>query len=120
MMHTRALGVEWLAGLWEGEGCFTIASRGRSFRAVLRMHDLDTMEEVTRQMNALTSAPIRREVLAHVTIVKNQHKTCYQTQISGRRAFEFARVLYPYLMSRRRARLRELFERFGAGSLHEK
>jgi hypothetical protein len=86
----------WLAGLLEGEGCFTL-SRGEanSYPVIsLKLCDRDIVERAARQLGA---GEIRR-----IEPEREEWSVTYHTSIGGHRAAGWMRRLRP-LMGRRRA-----------------
>lgn len=93
----------WVAGVFEGEGCFSsgVCNRSRSFVARIAMTDADVVERV----HAILSLGILRWKPA----AKAHHKAQRTWAVSG---FEDVQAvmaaLWPWLGTRRRARVREI------------
>jgi hypothetical protein len=98
----------WLAGLFEGEGCFTIERNG-AIRAMIAMSDQDVIERV----HALFPGQYR------VDRLKNpRHKDRHWWRISGPPVIEFITLVRPWLGERRQARADELVASFSARLPH--
>lgn len=103
-------GIEWAAGLFEGEGCVTRwrsthASRYGTkeyigFRLAVHMTDLDVLEEFHRIAECGT---IHKRNKAGKEI-----KDSWVWQAQGEQAVTFAMRMSPYLFARRRARIMEV------------
>lgn len=96
----------WLAGLLEGEGCFSVSKKGKYAypKISLNMTDRDV---VLRASKLLQSTPPCR--------VKNKGgRDTYQTNITGSRALVMMRKLMPFMGTRRRARIKEIQTEVGA------
>lgn len=101
----------WLAGLLEGEGCFSICGNKKGYKGVpalvLGMTDLDIVERAGR---LLGKAPYRpTQVFSAGRRVRDSHRI----HIYGKAAVSWMRRLYPLLGHRRQARIRELLELTG-------
>lgn len=98
----------WLAGLLEGEGCFTfgnLSQSGSGFRhpaLVLDMTDKDTMEKAAAMFGTSVYT------LHTPTMKKNNGKPSFRTQVTGTRAVAWMMTLYPLMGSRRQERIREI------------
>lgn len=105
MIETKDL--FWLAGLLEGEGCFTVSDKYP--RIVLTMCDLDVMERANRLLrpfsDSLKNKPKR---------VQRQAETfrhpIYVISLSGARAAGWMMTLYDLMGHRRQARIREALQ----------
>ena len=89
----------WLAGLLEGEGCFSYR-RDRDIPTVeVKMTDLDVINRVARLMGrTVTPIPAQRE----------GYQPQYRARIQGEPARELMRRLQPHMGKRRAARIAEL------------
>ena len=89
--------IYWLAGLIEGEGCFSWQKKGGLF-IYLGMTDLDVLEYASllfdRKVYTIRRHPPRKPLGV--------------VRIAGSRAAGWMMTLYPLLGARRRARIREL------------
>jgi hypothetical protein len=98
----------WLAGLIEGEGCFTTSGKNKPTIPVLkiRMNDRDVIERAQRILTPLThrknSNPVR------LIPPYRRSQAAFITVISGRGAIGWMMTLYPLMGERRQARIREL------------
>lgn len=89
--------ISWLAGLLEGEGCFSPANGTVTISVGLA--DLDVMQRVCALFgNSTLYKPKRRSP---------KHKQLYYTSIHGKRAAAWMMTLYSLLGSRRRAKIVE-------------
>ncbi len=86
--------IAWLAGLLEGEGCFT--RNTSSPKIAVRMTDLDTIERVADLMDTKTISTYVRE---------GNRKTQYETTIYGQRAITIMKVVRPWMGLRRGNRI---------------
>src|ERR1017187_271001 len=95
---SRDLDIAWLAGLLEGEGCFsrkaprTVYERA-SIRVVLRMTDRDTVKK------AVSIFPTKNEVRPYPR--EHPHKTLYEFTWCGVDAEQVMRAISPYMCERR-------------------
>jgi hypothetical protein len=110
----------WLAGLWEGEGTFSIAydkSRDRkTYMAKIKMTDKDVMEYVASLLNKwypCVDNNAKRKQQQEKEIKVNgpyrgeaHHKDSYVVVLYGRRARLLANQLRPHLFSRRQAQIK--------------
>ena len=69
--------IAWLAGLFEGEGCMSIAKNGGT-RLTIRMTDLDIIQRV----DAMFPSTKMQIVVPQRTLAGNQPKTQYTWRIS--------------------------------------
>lgn len=106
--------VAWMAGLFEGEGCFEIAKNG-GVRATVRMTDLDVIE----RFDALL--PCGREI--GVVDPGHGYKTQYQWRVGPEKTRELITLVLPWLGERRAGRAREVLHhldtRLGTGGWHK-
>ena len=86
--------IKWLAGLLEGEGCFT--ARGKYPSVILKMKDHDVVKRAATLMKARTYKDNRGMLIATTSTAKNVYTLC-------------AAVL-PYMFSRRTQRIKEIME----------
>jgi hypothetical protein len=94
--------IYWLAGIWEGEGCFGLHG-GRHHKtpmayATLRMTDRDIIERVGRLIGKRT---------IQVT-VPDGHKVQYAVSVWSRKAVGLMMTLYALMGERRRKKMREI------------
>lgn len=90
--------VAWAAGLFEGEGSIHFAN-GVGTGVIIQMTDKDVLE----RMQELFGGKI-----AVAYEAKNNWKTCYRWTLGIKEGCEeFVKNIYPYLMSRRKARADE-------------
>jgi len=95
--------IVWLAGLLEGEGCFTTQrQRGKPYlKIIVVMTDRDVVEHVARLFG--TSVGEKKP--------KNGGKQLYGTTVAGAKARWLMERVYPWLGERRRVKIDELMER---------
>lgn len=104
-------GVEWAAGLFEGEGCFyphhRENGRVRAF-AVLSMTDEDSV----RSFHEIVGVGSIFGPYTDYRTVKDgaPRKPQWRWYATGSKAEAVARLLWPYLGIRRRGRIREMME----------
>jgi hypothetical protein len=91
----------WLAGLLEGEGCFSLR-KDRNFPVIdVKMTDLDVINRVAMLMGrAVTPIPARVD----------GWQVQYRARLQGEPARELMRALLPHMGQRRAARIKELLE----------
>jgi len=91
------LEIGWLAGLFEGEGCFSWDKRPAGLQGVCRvrlgMTDLDTVQRVVRLVPAFKRIYIRNRT--------PPHKRVYYITAHGDNAASFMRLLLPHMGDRR-------------------
>jgi len=90
--------LRWLAGLLDGEGSFQGTLGKRVYPSIkLAMTDRDIVQRVADVWETnVNGYPIP------------SGKVSYETRINGERAVDMMMQLYPYLASRRRAKIREV------------
>lgn len=104
--------VAWLAGLLEGEACFSLSNNGPKSRArwpnvrptlliSLSMVDQDVVERAALLMGGNGPTKQRR---AH-----DHWQDQWRTSVSAAKAEAVLQLVYPYLGERRRERVDELF-----------
>ncbi|MGH8897521.1 MAG: LAGLIDADG family homing endonuclease [Egibacteraceae bacterium] len=91
--------IYWLAGLLEGEGCFSTGGRRGHILVTLHMTDRDTMERAAMLLQATVGYRPRN---------KPPRKPSWYCTIKGYRAAAWMMTLYALLGARRQARIREL------------
>lgn len=99
-MNSKAL--TWLAGLLEGEGCFTVGyQNGRRYSyPVIQLSMVD--RDVIDRAAALMGNP------AVCSRVLKSGKTNYQIRVTGTKARELMTELKPLMGARRQARIQEV------------
>lgn len=100
----RPTDLAWLAGLLEGEGCFTgYTQRGGQFTAkvYVKMTDYDVVDRAAHLMGCKSVRP---------TKTKDGTKQAWETAIAGKKAGELMRSLQPHMGIRRQARIQELLD----------
>ena len=89
----------WLAGLLEGEGCFTF---NRTARVILGMTDRDVVERAAKLMKSSTLA---KRLLS-------SGKTFFSVALCGRRACDLMIAVLPYMGERRRVKIESLLRQW--------
>lgn len=88
--------VYWLAGLLEGEGCFSTSR----FCPIIALSMTD--EDVVSRATKLLGASYGRH------ICKKPRKDCFQVHLYGDKAIAWMMTLYPLMGKRRQERIREI------------
>lgn len=94
--------IAWLAGLLEGEGCFS--RRGNCITIQLYVSDRDVIEKAQAIIGAPSIGSRRPK--------NEKHKTCYYWTVSGPEAAAWMMTLYSLMGSRRQERIKELLTVF--------
>lgn len=109
--ETTRVEIAWLAGLLEGEGCFTFQKHGgsnrRQVRVGLKMTDQDVVaraRDIIRPKKAKLSTNRSRQ---------KGHKDSYEFKLYGKEAEEVMRAVRPFMGERRGARIDELLSMEG-------
>lgn len=107
MLDTKDL--YWLAGLIEGEGCFSFRSRKGARKRwprskdipciYIRMTDKDVIEKAAKLTNKKVYGPYKSKL---------GHKDSWSIEINGRFAIAWMMTLYPLLCQRRQNRIEEI------------
>lgn len=87
----------WLAGLWEGEGCFS--NRGGGISTQIRMTDKDVLEGMISILGGKIVAEVKKEP---------HHSTSYAVAYNGLNAALLMGILYPHLYERRRQSIEQI------------
>jgi hypothetical protein len=95
--------IAWLAGLLEGEGCFS--RRGNCITIQVYMTDLDVVERAATMLGAPS-------VGRRVDPLRPNDLPCYYCTVSGPSAAAWMMTLYCLMGDRRKARIRELLAIF--------
>ena len=100
--------IEWLVGLMEGEGCFSVAKSGSSGKYTtplmsLVMTDKDVLDKASHMMNA-----IGRRALTRCKRRLPSGKIAYQAQTTGLPATRIMMTLLPHMGKRRSAMIRSI------------
>lgn len=90
--------IYWLAGILEGEGCFTM--QPTSPRIQLKMCD----EDIIIKARSLMQEDSRIFIIP----AEGNRKTSYRISIHGIRAIEWMMTLYPLMGRRRKEKIREV------------
>lgn len=103
--------IAWLAGLLEGEGCFTWQPHSHNrqhgaIRITLSLCDLDVVERAA----ALTRSNVHEFV--HNGRDGHTRKKQYRIQVGGRRAAAWMMTLFPLMGQRRQARIAEILDQW--------
>lgn len=104
--------IAWLAGILEGEGCFSLANRGigrkRSPRIFLKMTDKDVIERAALMMGVAC-----RRVTTPNQMAREQagtHKPVFLAQANGDRCRLVMRLVLKHMGERRTKRILESLE----------
>lgn len=101
----------WLAGLLEGEGCFSVQHYPHNPKSlpviVLRMTDWDVVVKAGEMLGGNQKLPTTTKR------AQNHHKDIYTWRVAGKRAVEVMRWLLPLMGIRRAARIREVLAECG-------
>ena len=99
-MSTSIKDIAWLAGLFEGEGCFFTS--GKTCFMVIEMTDLDTIEKV----KYITKFPGK---IYEIKDPRNDSwKLRYKVQLSQTLAAQWMMTIYPLMGLRRKSKIREV------------
>ncbi len=97
----------WLAGLWEGEGCFGFhcgsGNRSGYPYATLKMTDKDVIDKVGSLLHKSTTVHKPKDL---------GHQIQYGVCLCSRKAIGLAMTLFPLLGKRRRARIKEIISQW--------
>jgi hypothetical protein len=93
----------WLAGLFEGEGCFTTRRNRHEIRIALSMTD----EDVVLKAAIAVGGP---SVRVHSRKRKVHYKPTFEFELVGDRAVTFCQRILPFMGQRRKARIEFLLE----------
>mgnify|MGYP004417317377 CR=1 FL=1 len=99
--------IAWLAGLLEGEGCFSFSGKPR---IQLIMTDRDTVEWAATLMNVRCTGPYARKQPNRLVV--------YQTIACGRRAAGWMMTVLPLLGSRRAKKVVEVLREYKSRPTH--
>ena len=101
--------ITWMAGLIEGEGCFSI---NRNTPAVIvGMTDMDVVQKVANYFGSNLRGPQRRS---------SSKKDVWITSVHGSKAVSWMLTLYSLLGVRRRSRIREVLSIWRKASVGQK
>jgi len=110
--------IAWVAGLLEGEGCFSIGNKKYLNSGVIAIAstDYDTVfrfKSITKTSNQIQTKKSTK-----------YWKTCYKVTISGNRAIQWMMTIYPLMGIRRKVVIKHLLDRWklspGSGSHNKK
>lgn len=100
-MCVKSEDIAWAAGLIEGEGCFTVHSKHHPY-FLLDMCDLDVLEKFHSVFpNTTLRGP-------YTDGKRPDYKPRYRVDAFGPKCIEIMDIVYPYLCSRRQAKITEL------------
>lgn len=107
-MKTQLKDIYWLAGLLEGDGCFTNSGGAISIPTIIvKMTDRDTVEKAQRILR-----PVKFRADGNTIFEFSDPRPDRQPQfiakIGGKRAAGWMMTLYPLMGQRRQSRIREL------------
>lgn len=98
----------WLAGLLEGEGCFTTTGKARAYGAV---YLVSTDKDVVERAASLMDCNVHKLKHTSVVSVKSQ----YRAVVQGRKAGRVIEAVLPWLGARRAARAQEILNMIREG-----
>ncbi|HVS85645.1 MAG TPA: LAGLIDADG family homing endonuclease [Gaiellaceae bacterium] len=101
----RQVELAWAAGLFEGEGHFTVRQRGPRWRALLEIGVTSTDRDVIERFAAIVGTGNVRE---RDRLARPHWKRQFYWTTSGHAAHRVADMLLPMLSERRRARHAEI------------
>lgn len=90
----------WLAGILEGEGCFSYSC---SPGIKIGTTDKDIVDRVAKYFNKKSRGPYKYKI---------NKKDVYYTEIFGIGAIEWMKILYPLMGIRRKQKIKEILKRF--------
>jgi hypothetical protein len=99
---TTETDIAWAAGLFEGEGCFSLAN-GKYLRCSMNTTDKDVLERFVKIVGVGNILDYKRGGVSPLT-----KKDGWQWSVSGKKALPVAEMLRPYLGARRQMRLAEI------------
>lgn len=109
-MAVNSADIYWIAGLIEGEGCFT-RRKGSSPRSSPIIQIIMTDKDVViRAAQILGAAKVIKSREGPKRDNRPSTKDIYRVVLYGRRAVSWCMTLYPIMGERRQARIRELLD----------
>lgn len=102
--------IYWLAGILEGEGCFSARENGYPTISI-EMQDKDIVDRVSKLFNTNSSSVSGRHA---------GYKVTYITSIRGDKAIGWMFTLFPVLGTRRRTRIKEIVHNWKNRDLYKK
>lgn len=105
----------WLAGLLEGEGCFSVAGYSGTKRIypriTIHMTDLDVLEQA-KALTGMGTIHQRKPRLTNLLVQPRNPKASWAWQVQRQEdAFALAAEVYPLMCSRRREQIETMFHR---------
>lgn len=103
--HARLTDVAWLAGILEGEGCFQhtpsrlVGKKRWTARAAITVTLGSTDRDVVERVAFLIGGNVTERK------VRPRHKPFWTTQVSGQKAEDTMRAIYPWMGTRRKDRI---------------
>lgn len=97
----------WVAGLLEGEGCFTTKNRGRYISLCCHMTDLDVLQKLQKYVGGSICGPYQN--------TQSHHKLRYHWSLSSKDSYNLMKALLPHMCIRRKKRIEELLHRYENG-----
>jgi hypothetical protein len=102
----KTLDIAWLAGLWEGEGCFLF---NKTPTMAIEMTDLDVIERVSSLM--------KHKVLVHKRVKMTSNKPMYCVKLYGKQAAAWMMTFLPLLGKRRLGKVKECLLKWRASNI---
>jgi len=112
----KTLDIAWLAGIVEGEGCFTrVSAAGTNARPSAVIAIAMTDEDVVRRAAAILGGYAVSKTLSPAMLKRRPNpKPVYRVSVSGHRAAAWMMTLYALMGKRRKARIAELLREWVA------
>ena len=88
----------WLAGLLEGEGCFTYS--GKYSAVIVKMNDEDVIEHASQIMGGTRHQEKRGDTVMYIAVLSR-----------AREVFALCKKILPYMEKRRTARMQEVMQK---------
>lgn len=113
-MHIKKTDLAWVAGLLEGEGCFTLKSRPNISCGTARgnilvechMCDRDVLERLHNIVNCgNVNGPYKNGT-------NPKHRPRHMFRVSGTKAYKLMKLILPFMCSRRSTRIRQLIQMY--------
>lgn len=93
----------WLVGILDGEGTFILTNKKRYPRISVKMTDVDTIDRFAKLVEREHSIFIDTKI----TRMYGWKKT-HRVDITGRKAVEIMKLIYPHMSGRRKERIQEI------------
>lgn len=106
-MSTSSIDIAWLAGYLEGEGSFTIYSKGKfkQFRIEFSSTDYDVASRVKRIMKSNNTIYLRKQSYSQLASKKKRE---YYLKVYQSDAIQWMMTIYILMGDRRKAKIKEI------------